>query len=113
MRVLDADASGRLRICSEPKQILRECTSRPARAASVDERRGRRRCCESLNTQGFQIPRAAIIEGIESAEHEGDWKWEEEPSLLRGAHNAAGARALRALWMNSFCPIIWSRGDAR
>jgi dihydrofolate synthase/folylpolyglutamate synthase len=53
---------------------------------------------EALRESGFEIPRAAIINGIESAEHMGRLEyWEGRPAVLfDGAHNAAGARALRA-----------------
>jgi dihydrofolate synthase/folylpolyglutamate synthase len=53
---------------------------------------------EALRESGFDIPRAAIIEGIETAEHRGRLElWEGQPSILfDGAHNEAGARALRA-----------------
>lgn len=99
VRVLDADASGRLHIsfkteadCYENVRVAlrgRHQLTNVAVAVAV---------AESLRAHGFQIPRAAIIEGIEGAEHEGRLEMlEEEPSLLfDGAHNAAGARALRA-----------------
>ncbi|HEX8772232.1 MAG TPA: cyanophycin synthetase [Pyrinomonadaceae bacterium] len=53
---------------------------------------------EALRESGFDIPRAAIIEGIETAEHRGRLElWAGQPSILfDGAHNEAGARALRA-----------------
>ena len=46
----------------------------------------------------LDIPRAAIIAGLERAEHAGRLEWQEgEPAFLfDGAHNTAGARALRA-----------------
>jgi dihydrofolate synthase/folylpolyglutamate synthase len=53
---------------------------------------------EALREGGFNIPRDAVIKGMETAEHKGRLEiWEGRPSLLfDGAHNAAGARALRA-----------------
>lgn len=53
---------------------------------------------EALSESGCSIPREAVIKGIETAEHKGRLEiWEGSPSLLfDGAHNAAGARALRA-----------------
>jgi dihydrofolate synthase / folylpolyglutamate synthase len=53
---------------------------------------------ESLRTQGFSISHAAIIEGIERANHPGRLQLQEGRSafLFDGAHNPAGARALRA-----------------
>ncbi len=53
---------------------------------------------EALRERGFSISRAAIIEGIESAKHPGrlEIRDRSRPRLLfDGAHNAAGARALR------------------
>jgi dihydrofolate synthase/folylpolyglutamate synthase len=45
----------------------------------------------------FKINRAAIVEGLETAQHAGRLELRETdpPMLLDGAHNAAGARALR------------------
>ncbi|HEY0546024.1 MAG TPA: Mur ligase family protein [Pyrinomonadaceae bacterium] len=56
---------------------------------------------ETLRGRGFQISREAIIAGIENAVHPGRLEWrdgvEGEPAFLfDGAHNAEGARALRA-----------------
>lgn len=53
---------------------------------------------EALRESGFPIPDEAVVEGIETAEHKGRLQmFEGRPSLLLdGAHNAAGARALRA-----------------
>lgn len=97
--VVNADASGRLRITLKTGADLyenvrvglrgRHQITNVAVAVTV---------AEALRDQGFRIPRAAIIEGIESAEHRGRLEmWEGRPSLLfDGAHNAAGARALRA-----------------
>lgn len=55
------------------------------------------RLAESLRERGFAIPHAAIVEGIENARHPGRLElWEERPAILfDGAHNPAGARALR------------------
>jgi dihydrofolate synthase/folylpolyglutamate synthase len=53
---------------------------------------------EALRERGFHIPRAAIIEGLASAEHPGRLELRrigETLILFDGAHNAAGARALR------------------
>ena len=53
---------------------------------------------ETLQKDGFAIPREAIIHGIESAVHPGRLEiWERQPKILfDGAHNPAAARALRA-----------------
>lgn len=52
---------------------------------------------ERLRKRGFHIPRSAIIEGLERAEHPGRLElWQGEPRILfDGAHNLASARALR------------------
>lgn len=52
---------------------------------------------ECLRARGFSIPRSAIIEGIERAEHAGRLElWQGKPRILfDGAHNQASARAFR------------------
>jgi len=52
---------------------------------------------ESLRKQGFVIPKTAVIEGLEKAQHPGRLELiEGEPAiLLDGAHNPSGAQALR------------------
>ena len=56
------------------------------------------RLAESLRERGFGISANAIVTGIETAKHPGRLElWPGSPALLfDGAHNAAGARALRA-----------------
>lgn len=54
---------------------------------------------ETLNEQGFAISRAAIMEGLESAVHPGRLEMQTATTpawLFDGAHNVAGAQALRA-----------------
>ncbi len=53
---------------------------------------------EALSERGFSISHAAIIEGLETATHDGrlDLRPGNPPVLFDGAHNPAGARALRA-----------------
>ena len=54
---------------------------------------------ESLADEGFGITSEHIVEGLESAEHAGRLELvtiDERSLLLDGAHNPAGARALRA-----------------
>ena len=56
---------------------------------------------EALVSQGFAISREAIIEGLQSARHPGRLELFENSTekvlvLLDGAHNPAGATALRA-----------------
>ncbi|HVF55323.1 MAG TPA: Mur ligase family protein [Pyrinomonadaceae bacterium] len=53
---------------------------------------------EALADEGFTISRAHIVEGLEQAEHAGRLEWDARrtpPLLFDGAHNPAGARALR------------------
>lgn len=53
---------------------------------------------EALADEGFPMTRASVVEGLERAEHAGRLEWDERrapPVLLDGAHNPAGARALR------------------
>src|SRR5262245_12905164 len=55
---------------------------------------------EQLQAAGFDIPSAAIVEGLNEAEWPGRLEMirpspSQAPLLLDGAHNAAGARALR------------------
>jgi dihydrofolate synthase/folylpolyglutamate synthase len=49
---------------------------------------------ETLRERGFAIPRAAVIEGLATARHAGRLDWRDR-TLYDGAHNEAGARALR------------------
>jgi dihydrofolate synthase/folylpolyglutamate synthase len=54
---------------------------------------------EALRERGFAIARSSIIEGLESARHAGRLELRRVGAnlmLFDGAHNAAGARALRA-----------------
>ena len=62
---------------------------------------------ECLAEMGFRINREAIIKGLRTASWPGRLEWIEDrpPILLDGAHNVAGARALRA-YLDEF----W-RGD--
>ena len=55
---------------------------------------------EQLQIAGFDIPSAAIVEGLNKTEWPGRLEMirpspSQAPLLLDGAHNAAGARALR------------------
>lgn len=56
------------------------------------------RLAESLRGRGFAISAKAIVTGIETARHPGRLEfWPGRPALLfDGAHNVAGARALRS-----------------
>jgi dihydrofolate synthase/folylpolyglutamate synthase len=55
------------------------------------------RLAESLRKRGFEVSKTAIIEGIKTARHAGRLELHDgQPSLLfDGAHNPAGAQALR------------------
>jgi dihydrofolate synthase/folylpolyglutamate synthase len=61
---------------------------------------------ELLAEDGFSISREHVIEGLERAEHAGRLELDERQRprvLYDGAHNAAGARALRA-YLEEFAP---------
>ena len=53
---------------------------------------------ESLRSQGYLIPKVAIVDGIENARHAGRLELlRAAPAiLLDGAHNPAGAESLKA-----------------
>jgi dihydrofolate synthase/folylpolyglutamate synthase len=99
LEVLGADETGRLRVriktvtdCYDDVRLGLRGRHQLINVAVAIE------LVEALRESGFDIPRAAIVEGIESAEHRGRLElWEGEPRILfDGAHNEAGARALRA-----------------
>ncbi|HEY6118374.1 MAG TPA: folylpolyglutamate synthase/dihydrofolate synthase family protein [Pyrinomonadaceae bacterium] len=60
---------------------------------------------ESLRSQGYLIPKVAIVDGVENARHAG--RLELLPAapaiLLDGAHNPAGAESLKA-YLEEFAP---------
>jgi dihydrofolate synthase/folylpolyglutamate synthase len=60
---------------------------------------------ETLDELGFKITREAIVKGLRTTAWPGRLEWIDErpPLLLDGAHNAAGARALRA-YLDEFWP---------
>ena len=99
IKVAGADERGRLRLTFKTREDVYEnvrlslAGRHQATNAAVAVA-----LAETLRERGFQIPREAIIEGLESARHRGRLEWlEGEPAfLLDGAHNAEGARALRA-----------------
>lgn len=63
------------------------------------------RLAELLRTQGFAIPDSAITSGISNAQHPGRLEMipHDPPFLLDGAHNPAGAVALRE-YLDEFAP---------
>lgn len=71
---------------------------------------------EALREHGFQIPKRAIVRGIETANHPGRLEiWEGPPRwLLDGAHNPAAARVLRE-YLDEFVkePIVMIFGAMR
>ena len=99
VRVHDASADGRLRVTFETAQAVyanvrlalrgRHQLTNAAVAIAL---------AEMLCARGFNIPRAAIIEGLETAAHPGrlELRAGPPPVLFDGAHNPAGAEALRA-----------------
>jgi dihydrofolate synthase/folylpolyglutamate synthase len=98
IRVSGADATGRLRVTFETgadvytdvRLSLRGRHQATNAAVAIA-------LAEVLRERGFPITRAGIIEGLETARHAGRLELiAGKPSLLfDGAHNAAGARALR------------------
>jgi dihydrofolate synthase/folylpolyglutamate synthase len=60
---------------------------------------------EVLRGKGINIPRAAVVQGLERAEHQGRLEWVpgKPPILLDGAHNPAGAETLRD-YLEEFAP---------
>ncbi len=73
---------------------------------------------ESLADDGFAVSREHVVEGLETAEHAGRLELDarREPAVLYdGAHNPAGARALRA-YLDEFAHAprdVGLRRDAR
>lgn len=63
------------------------------------------RLAELLQSRGFAIADSAIATGITNAEHPGRLEiiGHDPPALLDGAHNPAGAKALRA-YLDEFAP---------
>ncbi len=98
MRVLDADAEGRLRISfTTAKDVYKDVRlalrgRHQATNASVAIR-----LAEALRENNFPISAQNIRAGIEKAFYAGRLEWREgSPTILfDGAHNAAGAHALR------------------
>jgi dihydrofolate synthase/folylpolyglutamate synthase len=97
--ILGADERGRLRLTFRTCQNVYEAVrlGLPGRHQLVNASVAIA-ISEALNDErGLSISREAIIAGLESAAHPGRLEWQDgEPSFLfDGAHNAAGARALR------------------
>ncbi|MGI9105874.1 MAG: bifunctional folylpolyglutamate synthase/dihydrofolate synthase [Pyrinomonadaceae bacterium] len=96
--VLGADEAGRLRVTFNTAQDIYEDVrlSLPGRH-QADNAATALALAEVLRERGFALTRAAIIEGLETTRHPGRLEWQAgtPPLLFDGAHNAAGARALR------------------
>jgi dihydrofolate synthase/folylpolyglutamate synthase len=68
---------------------------------------------QSLQDQGWQISRAAIEKGMGLASWPGRLQWQQwrnQPLLIDGAHNPAGAKALRQYADQLEKPILWIMG---
>ncbi|HEY9403768.1 MAG TPA: Mur ligase family protein [Pyrinomonadaceae bacterium] len=98
IRVHGADATGRLRLTFETEADVYENVRLSLRGRhQATNAAVAVALAEVLRERGFPLTRAAIMEGLETAEHAGRLELiPGQPSLLfDGAHNAAGARALR------------------
>jgi dihydrofolate synthase/folylpolyglutamate synthase len=97
--VLGADETGRLRVTFKTASDVYEDVRLSLRGRHQVMNAGvTLALAETLREErGFPLTRASIIEGLETAEHEGRLELQGgTPALLfDGAHNAAGARALR------------------
>lgn len=96
--VLDTDASGRLRVTFKTEEDVYEDVRLSLRGRhQATNAAVAIALAEVLRACGFPVTRRSVIEGLETAEHAGRLELiAGEPSLLfDGAHNAAGARALR------------------
>jgi dihydrofolate synthase/folylpolyglutamate synthase len=98
MKVLSADERGRLRVSFKTLHDVYEDVQLglPGRHQAVNASVALA-IAEELRGHGFQISREAVAVGLENAFNPGRLEWQEgHPAFLfDGAHNAAGARALR------------------
>ncbi|MEP6637313.1 MAG: folylpolyglutamate synthase/dihydrofolate synthase family protein, partial [Acidobacteriota bacterium] len=97
-QVESATADGRLSVTFETRKNRYEEIVLPLRGRhQVNNVALAIRLAESLRDRGFTLPYAAIIAGIESANHPGRLElWDGKPNFLfDGAHNPAGAQAIR------------------
>jgi len=97
-RIHGADARGRLRVTFNTEAGVYENVRLSLRGRhQATNAAVAVALAEVLRERGFPITRECIIEGLETAEHAGRLELiAGQPSLLfDGAHNAAGARALR------------------
>ncbi len=97
-KILDADESGRLLVTFKTKIERYENVRLALRGRhQVTNAAVAISLAEALRERGFSIPNSAITEGLETSFHAGRLDLREgQPSILfDGAHNEAGARALR------------------
>jgi dihydrofolate synthase/folylpolyglutamate synthase len=98
MRVTNVDERGRLRVSCKTARGSYENVrlNLPGRHQAVNAAVAIA-LAETLDERGLNIQREAIIAGLESASHPGRLEWRDglPAFLFDGAHNAAGARALR------------------
>ncbi|MBA3441870.1 MAG: bifunctional folylpolyglutamate synthase/dihydrofolate synthase [Pyrinomonadaceae bacterium] len=99
VEVLEADAAGRLSVTFKTARDVYERVhlSLPGRHQAINAAVALE-LAELLRERGFSVPREAIIAGVETAQHPGRLEINEKitPSIIfDGAHNEAGARALR------------------
>jgi dihydrofolate synthase/folylpolyglutamate synthase len=98
VRVIDRDLRGRISVVFETGTDVyaNARINLPGRHQSINAAVAIG-IAEALIDRGFEISHEAIIAGLESVEHSGRLEWHEgNPTLLfDGAHNSAGASALR------------------
>jgi dihydrofolate synthase / folylpolyglutamate synthase len=100
VELLGADDVGRVRATFETKEDCYENVHLALRGRhQITNASLAIALAEALRERGFYLPRAAIIEGLESAQHAGRLELRRTAGtsdiLFDGAHNPAGARALR------------------
>lgn len=96
--ITGANADGRLRATFQTKRDRYDDVTLGLRGRhQISNASTAIRLAESLVETGFPITRAAIVQGLETAEHPGRLELRSgQPALLfDGAHNPSGARALR------------------
>lgn len=97
--VSGADETGRLRVTFETAEDRYENVRLGLRGRhQIVNAQVSIALAETLRARGFPLTRAAVIEGLETAEHAGRLELRRcggNDFLFDGAHNAAGARALR------------------
>lgn len=99
VEVIGADTAGRLSVIIETARDVYERVhlSLPGRHQVINAALAIE-LAKLLRERGFAVPREAIIAGVETAQHPGRLEIDERgtPSMIfDGAHNGAGARALR------------------